>query len=400
MKMFDDIIRTELRPSRENEPTFEYCNISARPPVTAFRDIVEIWFQRYPPRGKTDLRSRFRSRNNAQHHGAFFELYLHELLLSMGFDLSLHPDMNGNTGTHPDFLVSQNGQPCFYLEATLVLPPENEAAKDRMIAQVYDSINRIESPNFFISIQLNGTPTKPLASRPLRQALERWLATLNPDSIEHTQINDLDELPTFDWEYEDWSISFRAVAKSPELRGKPDVRPIGFTLPKGAGVIDSYTPIRRAISAKATKYGDMPIPFIVAVNVFDIFASKIDVMNALFGPEAVSIRQYSDGTRHHRLIRQPNGAWITPRGPQNTRVSAALIALNLSPWNMVTRTPTLIHHPWATRPISPAVWPLTQEIPNQETHQMEEQPGKDINSFLRLPIPWPLPDRDDEDPQD
>lgn len=398
MRMFDDITRTELRPSRENEPTFEYCNISARRPIAAFRDIIEVWFQRYPTGEKAELRSRFRSRNDAQHHSAFFELYLHELLLSMGFDLSLHPDMNGNTATHPDFLVSQNGQPCFYLEATLVLQPEDDAAKERMIAQVYDSINRIESTNFFISIQLNGTPTKSLASKPLRKALERWLATLDPDSVEQTQtINDLDELPTFDWEHEDWSISFRAIAKSPELRGKPGVRPIGFTLPKKAGVIDSYTPIRRAISAKATKYGDMPIPFIVAVNVFDIFASKIDVMNALFGPEAVSIRQYSDGTRHHRLIRQPKGAWISPHGPQNTRVSAALIALNLSPWAMMSRTPTLIHHPWATRPISPVVWPLAQEIPNQETLQMEEKPSKDINDFLRLPTPWPLPDEDLED---
>lgn len=398
--MFDDRTRTELRPSRENEPTFEYYNISARRPVSAFRDIVEVWFQRYPPDGKTDLRSRFRSRNNAQHHGAFFELYLHELLLAIGFDLSLHPDMNGNTATHPDFLVSQNGQPCFYLEATLVLPPEDEAAKERMIAQVHDSINRIESPNFFISIQLNGTPTKPLASKPLRQALERWLADLDPDGIEQTRaINDLDELPTFVWKYEDWNISFWAMAKSPELRGKPDVRPIGFTLPTRTGVINSHTPIRRAISAKATKYGDMPIPFIVAVNVFDIFASKIDVMNALFGPEAVSISQDSDGTRQHSLIRQPNGAWVSSRGPQNTRVSAVLIALNLSPWDMVSRTPTLIHHPWAAKPISLGVWPLTQEIPNQKTHRMEEQSGKDINDFLRLPTPWPIPDENSEDSQ-
>jgi hypothetical protein len=198
MKIFDSITRTELRPSRENEPTFEYYNISARRPVAALRDIVEVWFQHYPSDGQTDLRSRFRSRKNAQHQSAFFELYLYELLISMGFDLSLHPNMDGEATTHPDFLVSKNGQLCFYLEATLVLPPEEKTARERMIAQVHDSINKIASPNFFISIQLNETPTRPLASKRLRQALERWLATLDPDGIEQTQpINDLDELPTF-----------------------------------------------------------------------------------------------------------------------------------------------------------------------------------------------------------
>jgi hypothetical protein len=28
---------------------------------------------------------------------------------------------------------------------------------------------------------------------------------------------------------------------------------------------------------------------------------------------------------------------------------------------------------------------------------MEKRPGKDINDFLRLPTPWPLPDEDLED---
>ena len=400
MKLFDDITRTEQRPKRENEAVFAYCNISARRAVIAFRDLVEAWFQRYPQEVRKDLRARFRSPIDAQHRGAFFELYLHELLCSMGFECAIHPNMDRGTRTHPDFLISRNGQPCFYLEATSALPSQDETAKERMIAQLYDSLNKTESPNFFVAVELNGTPTTSPPGKRLRQELERWLSTLDPDDLRHRlETGGFDNLPSFEWSYQDWSISFLPIAKSSALRGKPGVRPIGTTLPTKAKAVDSHSSIHRAVIAKATKYGELALPFIVAVNVFDIFADSIDVMNALFGQEAVQVGRGPDGVLHNRLVRQPNGAWFGPRGPQNTRVSAALIALNLSPWAMASITPILIHHPWASKPIPLEIWPLAQQALNRETHYMEERPGKSVRDFIALPDPWPLPDDDTADSQ-
>lgn len=400
MKLFDDITRTERRPKRENEPAFAYCNISARRAVTAFRDLVETWFQRYPQEGRKDLRARFRSTIDAQHRAAFFELYLHELLFSMGFECDIHPNLADGTLAHPDFIVSRNGQPCFYLEATSALPSQDETAKERMIAQLYDSLNKMESPNFFVAVEMNGTPTSSPPGKRLRRELKQWLSTLNPDDLRHKlEVGGFDNLPSFEWSYNDWSISFLPIAKSPALRGKPGVRPIGMTLPTKAKAIDSHSSIRRAIISKATKYGDLTLPFIVAVSVFDIFADDIDVMDALFGQEAVQVALGPNGVQHHRLIRQPNGAWFGPQGPQNTRVSAALIAVNLSPWAMASNTPILIHHPYASKPISPEIWPLAQQAINMETHCMDEIPGKSACDFLALPTPWPLRDNDSANAQ-
>lgn len=392
MPLFDDTDRTEQRSKRENESLFGYYNSSARRCVAALRDLLESWFQGYPETAKPDLQARFRSPIAAQHQGAFFELYLHELLSSMGFALTVHPDLENTAPTHPDFVLSRDGQEQFYLEATSVLPSEYEVAKERMIAEVYDTLNKMRSPNFFVAIRVQGTPTTAPRGRELRDKLERWLATLNPDELgRKLETEGFDGLPSFEWTHEGLNLSFLPIAKSPGLRGKPGVRPIGSTMPE-ARMIDSHSPIRNAISTKATKYGELSLPYVVAVNVMDMFAHDIDIMAALFGRECITAYRGPNGETIEKLGRQPNGAWLGPRGPQSTRVSAALVATNLSPWAIGSITPVLIHHPWASKPIAPEMWQLTQQVPNTATGHMEERLGSSASDFLALPTPWPVPD--------
>src|ERR1044072_4083894 len=396
MRLFDEVNRKTHRPKTEHEPLFDYYNISARRTVVAFRELVEAWFQRYPQDVRKEFRGRFRSPIDAHHRGAFFELDLHELILSMGFTIDIHPKMNERTTTQPDFIVSKNEQPCFYLEATSALPSQEESAKEKIFAQLYDYLNEMHSPNFFVAIEPHGSLTNPPPGKSLRRELEQWLSTLNPDELRQSlEVDGFRGLPRFNWTYKNWSISFLPIAKSVGLRGKRGVRPIGMTLPSEAKFIDSYSPIKKAVAAKATKYGELNLPFIVAVNVFDIHADSIDLMDALFGREAIQIREGFDGVISRKEIRQPDGVWVGPRGPQNTRISGALFTVNLSPWAMATITPVLIHHPWASKPILPELWPLTQQVPNRQTFHMEERLGKNACDFLSLPTPWPIPDIDD-----
>jgi len=55
--LFDETERTETRVKRESESTFSYLNLSARSPMTAARQVLELWFADYPDLGKTDLRA-------------------------------------------------------------------------------------------------------------------------------------------------------------------------------------------------------------------------------------------------------------------------------------------------------------------------------------------------------
>jgi hypothetical protein len=133
MILFDDIIRSDQRPPRDNEPLFDYYNTSGRHSVEGIRTILESWFQRIPEAAKAELRARCRSHTDSQHQGAFFELYLHELLCRTGFQAILHPDVPGDVSTHPDFIVLQGDMPCFYLEATVALPSRNATTENARI---------------------------------------------------------------------------------------------------------------------------------------------------------------------------------------------------------------------------------------------------------------------------
>lgn len=76
--------------------------------------------------------------------GAFWELYLHELLSRQGFAITCHPVLP-DTGNSPDFLaVRSDGS--FSLEATTVRDADKDIKKDRVRRQVYDALNQLQMP--------------------------------------------------------------------------------------------------------------------------------------------------------------------------------------------------------------------------------------------------------------
>jgi hypothetical protein len=117
---------------------------------------------------------------------AFFELFLHELLLRMDNRVEVHPTLQGNP-RRPDFLVLPLVGSSFYVEAVLAMDETNEeaAARARMHA-VYDAINRMDSPHFFIGMNVRGTPDTAPPGRQIRALLERQLADLDPDVVGRT----------------------------------------------------------------------------------------------------------------------------------------------------------------------------------------------------------------------
>jgi hypothetical protein len=266
MLLFDAGIRTELGWKTESQSTFAYYDRSARPAMVEFRKMIQGWFNRFPDEDKKDLRERFRSPKEPNHVGAFFEIYLHELFNRLGFELEPHPTIRG-CGTHPDYVVSDHGVNQFYLEATLAgLPSQQEQGANTRMGIVYDAINTIESPNFFVRLELKGAPNTAPPTQTLRRDLTGWLASLNPDYI--LQLHSAgrgSEIPFFPWQHERGSLLFRPVPKSSKLRGQPGVRPLGMRMPEG-GWLNTHGEIRKAIENKAKKYGELELPFIIAVN--------------------------------------------------------------------------------------------------------------------------------------
>ena len=113
----------------------------------------------------TDLRQRFRSRDDEQFRSAFLELYLHESLIRAGYAVTIHPTVEGTTA-HPDFLVGRDGER-LYIEA--IAPgssPAAKAAAERR-AVLFDTaaarrhLAAREHPSWRDTLRVRGRPRAP-----------------------------------------------------------------------------------------------------------------------------------------------------------------------------------------------------------------------------------------------
>lgn len=264
----------------------------------------------------------------------------------MGGSIEIHPDLDNGSERHPDFLVSFGEGEQFYVEAVLASEHSGiELAAERRKNVVLDSIERIESPNFFLGINAEGNPETPPSGKALRRELSTWLATLDPDAVTNAlDEHGLDGVPKMQWYHDGWKIEFEAIPIKPERRGNGQ-RVIGM-LSGGARFINGWEPIRDALSSKGNRYGELSKPLIVAVNVEAFSLDRIDEMQALFGQEEYVFSRESREAQP-AMRRAANGLWIGPRGPQYTRISGAWLFGGINPWNIVSRKNTVYFNPWA-----------------------------------------------------
>lgn len=386
---FDDTIdRSDDGPSGYAEPCFRYLNRSGRLDVGRIRQTLEDWLSRYPVPHQPDLRSRFRDDDDSNHRGAFFELFLHEILSRLGCRIEVHPSLGGGVTTRPDFLVECPDGERFYLEAALATGESaEEAGQRRMMNVVYDTLNRMESPNFFIGMELSGAPASPPPGRRMREFLEGRLSALDPDEVVRMiEGGGYRAAPHWLFEESGWRIVFFPFPKSPGMRGRPGVRPLGMWF-HGVHLITTWEAIRDAILNKAGRYGELDLPYVIAVDVLAEHIDLIQVMEALFGHEQITVRWSDAGRSEPELGRAPNGAWTSPRGPRNTRVSAVLIGERVVPSSTATAPLCLYHNPWAASTYRCALTRFPQAVPVGD--YMEWREGARSWEVLGLPADWP-----------
>jgi hypothetical protein len=383
MSLFDEIARTDMDDKLWGESNFSYLNRSARPTFVTIRATLDEWFRRVPAERQKALRQRFRSLNNHQHDSALFELVLHEMLLRLGCIVVWEPTM-GNRSTRPDFLVQTSDGQRFYLEATVVTGKSaKEAAAEAKMNDVYDALNSLNSPNFFIGVRIFGAPRSPVPAKRLRRFLAARLAELDPDDItRRCDREGLAGIPTWTFECHEWVLQCFPIPKRPEARGRAGVRPLGF-LQTGPRVDLTAEHVRAAVLDKAGRYGQLDLPYIVAVNVLTPFPED-DVCDALFGDRVLELDIASGAIRPKR---KPNGVWTAPGRPRYTRVSAVLIADNLHPYRAAQASVAIWHNPWAARPATGLLLSLTHYLP--VNGRIQRRDGRTLGDLLNLPAGWP-----------
>lgn len=382
--LFEDKKRSFTGPRSYVEGDWEYLDRSARVEAQRVRAFLNKWVSEYPDAHRNELISRTRSGVYHNFHSAAFEVVLFALFRSLECTITVHPDLPGSSTTHPDFLVVTPDGAHLYVEAVLASDySQAEIAARKRKDAVLAAIDKIESPNFFLSVEAEGNPEKPPGGQALGRQLEKWLSSLDPDVVarEITE-QGVDHIPKMTWEHEGWKVTFEAIPKNPERRGKGE-RVIG-ALSSGAQFVNVWEPIRDAIKSKGNRYGELPHPFLVCMNVNGMSVDRIDEMQGLFGEEEFVFKV---GSAEPEMRRRPNGAWWGPKGVQYQRISGAWIFDTLNPWNVVSRKNCLYFNPWTNKPLPDLFTRMNHAGPQDQ--KMVWTDGQPIGELLDLPRDWP-----------
>ncbi len=330
------------------------------------RDTLEDWFLSFPEGEKAEIKARISSNDDRQFQSAFFELFLYRLLTRIGCTVEIHPKMEGEVLKRPDFLVTSSKGEKFYLEATVATDmSDKDVASEARKSVVYDSINKLDSPNFFIGMRLSGAPQTSPPGKKIIKFLADKLKGLDPDTIDaEYKEKGNDGLPEWEYHHDGWNIIFFPIPKKPEARGKSGARPIGLQS-FGAHWISSSSAIRNSIEKKSARYGDLEYPYIIAINALGASVDRESVMEATLGKEQVILNVAGSEPAVERVERDWDGAWILKQKPKNTRVSGVLVGKRLSPWSYLERELVLYLNPWAQKPYNSDLCSLPRFNPEE-----------------------------------
>ncbi len=350
MNLFDNFDRSYTAPALNNEDKFHFYNRSAWLASAHIRETLEACFTHYPDSDKVQLKARFQS----EFDSAFYELFLHELLLKIGCEVSVHPEVGNHSKTHPDFLAKFPSGAEVFIEAVLSEgKSDKEKSRDALLNTLYDEINKINSPDFFLGIiSINNPQGIQPSGRKIRSFLNERLKNLNPDQIS--------EAPK--WTFRDGNFVLKAfpLLKSPELRGKPGHRFIGGQ-PGEVHWGGSAVALQGSIKAKAKQHGRLYKPYVIAVNSLSVWGTdKDDIFKALYDKQGV-FRNY-------------------------TRISAVLMS-EVYPSNIPVATVCLYHNPCAANPCTEMSWRVSQG--NCHQTELKISNGVSTGELMGLPSSWP-----------
>ena len=282
--LFTTRSRIDSAPKREGESRFGFLDRVAGPFWDRLRSMIDTWFASYPVAHATDLLARVQS-DDDQLDAAWWELYLHQVLTGTGRTVIVHPDVAGSV-THPDFLVREQDGTCWYLEARLL--QDGGAAEERRVGQILDGLNEVRSPNFFLGVNFRRIGSRSPSLSQLRQGVERWLDSLDPDAVlaaVDSGSPGRGDLPHLPWKHDDWSVLLQAIPKKREARGRDGGRTVGMHGGLGGRWVgDDHQRIKRVLSEKAKKYGDLSHPLVLALRL----TSPYSVLSHLFGDRRAS----------------------------------------------------------------------------------------------------------------
>ena len=325
MRLFDDIQREPATSMSNLYSAFVAVNQDGSPGEQDRRDKLESWFQKFPSDWQNDLRGRFTSVLPDAHEGAFFELFLHEILTNLGFKVEVHPTLP-NSDDRPDFLVCDESK-CFYLEATTTGRRSGPFTLTNTEQEVIEELEKLTSSDFNLLIEITGELSHSRRKAPLRSKFKKLLLQgHDPDEVKATVDScGRDAAPSAQYETDGWRIQAWLSPISCPARIRCQTRRIKVSF-KRARRTNSIDPVRNKLKDKGKNYGDPQLPLVIAVYTRDMFYNgRQHDMEVLFGNERIL---YVDDVP--QLDCEPNGVWSMGHG---TGIGAFFSVQKADIWN-------------------------------------------------------------------
>ena len=377
MNLFDDSVRNRKEGRQPRETIWGVLNRSAQPVAKPVRMELEKWFAGYPSVHRKGLRQRLKSRNDEQFYAAFFELYLHAVLRALGFDPKI-PCGDARKKAMQDFVVHKAVQLLFRVEAKFLWKEKEHDIQDKYMREIERALNEVSSDRLLFALGFQGQFTGQPAYGQVKGVFEDWLRS-NEKSLLALAPGDRDRLrdqPCFQIKEQGAILNIYIAA----VRGPADKCRRAFCAwSPGVQHMQTDRRIRRELRGKATKYGKMQEPYIIAMATND-HVDELDMCNALLGEEVFG----RNWTR-----RKLNGFWYGPRGPQNTRVSGVLIVPELSFERIAEIEPLFYPNPWADNPLPKDTLPFAYCELRDDGSMRETTRSRTIRGLLGLGKDWP-----------
>ena len=350
MKLFDDFDSRPTEPPQHRRSEFEYLNETGIPQGAPIRALLEEAFANFSG-DQTDLRSRFRSKDNAMHVAAAFELVLHEVMLRQG----LKPTSPEVAGGRPDLRVTCADGSTVVVEARMLQPGENIHYRNAL-----DAIASVKRPRVVWHVWIDDDPKNAVSSSALVAKLKEFADAHPPESLPTTFSS---TGPHLIFEQDKTRLRIYATCNPDKPKGC-------MSWHEADGEFADSDDLRKAIKRKKGKY-DLTEPYVLAL---------------------CSAKGYS-AQRHFReaLLRESRGAgaedlrgiWAKGDG---SRVSGVLACYSFKPASIHAARMQLFINPNAQyqlgeNPFGCALASTAQSDFNSATTPLQ--------TLLKLPIDWP-----------
>jgi hypothetical protein len=316
----------------------------------AARQDINTWYAVFPDRDGM-LLGNLQGDSDIGIQQAMDELYVYHLLARS------HQARYEEDASSPDFRLYRSSEYVAGIEVLTLFPEEDFTSKVSRNTGLVDEINRrIRPDRWYVSIEIIDWKRQPRVTEVVKW-LERMVASLPTPAMNLAR----EDYPAAVYSSAEVELAFEFL---PRRKATPPTatEPIVMLGPSIGWFGQASRRVRRNLSHKAgSRYDHRGRPFAVLLSARDYSCDTEDILNALYGDEAISFRP--DDPDSARPIRKNNGTFgrsaKLPEG-RNRRLSCVFALMRgWAPGSAAVPTVVRFDNPFAERAFPSDVLPPT-----------------------------------------